>query len=485
MAVINSPSSGNGAEVTTNNELKVIATNNSAVRMFSENDAGTITGSATLMSPETSPDYRLRVGTDTMLLNENFNATTQNTSTWSYTFATMTAAQPGAGTVNFSNVQGTTNAHGAFMRTFQYFPLIGTSALAVEFIAGVFTAPLVTNEIWLMGLGLPSAATTPPTDGVWLKCTSAGWTGVLIYNNVTTETGILWPAASIVLSDLQKWTILVNQQHVEFWRNDELLGEITIPAANGQPFLTGSLPVFMHKYNTGAVSNTNTMRVSGVCVSALDLQTNLPYAHQQALAGGMAYQGQNGFTMGSTAGVPTITSGSSAAPTSAAGSNTAANVTGLGGNGAINAAASAATDFIATSYQVPAGTINITARNLVITGVRISSMNNGAAVATTPTTLQWSIGFGHTAVSMATTESASFATGTTKAPRRIFLGYQSAAVGTAIGGLYSPDIVVDFTSAPIVVAPGQFINTHVKQIIGTATASQTICYTVTFMGYFV
>lgn len=89
-----------------------------AARMFSENDPGTSTGTAYLRSPETSQDYRLRVGMDTILFNDTFNATTQNTSLWSYTFATLTASQPGAGTLNFGTVQGTLITHGAFMKNY-------------------------------------------------------------------------------------------------------------------------------------------------------------------------------------------------------------------------------------------------------------------------------------------------------------------------------------------------------------------------------
>jgi len=98
-----------------------------AARSFSENDPGTVTGTATLKSTETSLDFRNRVGLDTLLFNDTFNATTQNTSLWNYIFVTLTASQPGAGTVNFGTVQGTAVTHGAIMKTFQYFPLTASS----------------------------------------------------------------------------------------------------------------------------------------------------------------------------------------------------------------------------------------------------------------------------------------------------------------------------------------------------------------------
>ena len=56
----------------------------------------------------------------------------------------------------------------------------------------------------------------------------------------------------------------------------------------------------------------------------------------------------------------------------------------------------------------------------MLNGVRISAANLGAAVATTETTLAFSLAFGHSAVSLATTEAAA-----AKAPRRVALGIMS------------------------------------------------------------
>jgi len=487
-SIIRGVTSGTGADVDADKQL-LVKTNTDASKagasvMFFENDDGTLTGSRYLKSGEVSPDWRVRTGTDSVLFTDNFNATTQNTNLWAYTFATLTAAQPGAGSVNFSAVQGTTSAHGAFMRTFQYFPLVNTAPLAVEFMGGMFTAPLVAGEVWLAGLGLPTAAVTRPTDGAWWKLTTAGLVGVLAFNGTETESGVLVPFADITTGQVGKYTMVVGEREVEFWVDDQLAGEVEIPTGNATPWMGASAPVFMQKYNTSSVSNTNTMRVFRVGVTLLDVTTSRPWGVTNSVMGQNAYNGQNGHTMGTTQAVGTITSGSTPnLPTSAAGSNTTANVTGLGGWGAINAAAGAATDFIATSYLNPASTINITGRNLIIKSVKISTINTGAAVATTPTTLLWSLAFGHTAVSLATTETASFATATTHAPRRVQLGFQSAAVGTAIGGLYSPDVTFDFDS-PIVVRPGEYLATVMKIVVGTATASQTITFNVTFDGNF-
>ena len=295
-----------------------------ALRLFSENDPGTITGAPYLKSPETSADFRLRVGVDTVLFNDTFNASTQNTTLWSYTFATMTASQPGNGYLQFGTVQGTTNAHGCFMRTFQYFPMIGTSPLSVEVTGGVFTAGFTAGEIFMAGLGLPTAATTPPTDGAWFKLTSAGLVGEMAYNGTLTQTGVL--AASLPLNEMSKFNIVVGEEEIEFWVNDVLYGELPAATANGQPFMQGSQPAFMMRYNTGAVSNTSVIRVSDFNVSLMDIASNKPWSHQVAGMGQHALFGQNGHTQGKT----TVWA-NNPAPTAVALTNTAAAFTGLGG----------------------------------------------------------------------------------------------------------------------------------------------------------
>jgi hypothetical protein len=451
--------------------------------MFSENDDGTHTGSPYLKSPETSPDFRLRVGVDTVLFQDVFNATTQNTNLWAYTFSTLTASQPGAGTLNFSTVQGTTSAHGAFMRTFQYFPLVNTAPLAAECYFGQFTSPLVSGEVWLFGFGLPTAATTIPTDGVFIRLTSGGLEGVIKFNGTENATTFATPKplADFTVGSIFKTLIVVGEREVEYWVDDVLIGEQELPVANGVPWLQGSLPIFMMKYNTGAVSNTNTMRVSRVGVSLLDVASNKPWGHIQAGQGNLINVGGNGSTMGSTAGGFS----QAAIAATAAGTNTTANVTGLGGYGVMTAQATnvaAAGDMIASSYLNPAGTINITGRNLYITGVTIHCMNTGAAVALTPTSLVWGLAWGHTALSLATAETGSFVTATAHAPRRVPLGMCSAAIGTPVGGLYDRVIERGFNT-PIVVRPGEYIATTVRFRVGTATASQELTYVVSFDGY--
>ena len=476
----------NLAEVDANSNLKVTLPTSSAqagcAQFFSQNDDGTITGAPYVRSPETSPDYRLRVGVDTVLFSDTFNATTQNTGNWNYIFVTMTASQPGAGTLNFGTVQGTAATHGALMRSSQYFPLIGTAPLSVEMTVGQFTALLAANEVWMMGLGVPSAAVTEGTDGVWFRYTTTGLIGEIRYSGTTTQTAVLRTPAQMTLNDLMKFTIIVGEGEIEYWLDDVLLAEQAMPAANGQPFQQSSLPVFFHKYCNGVVANTNTMRVSDVTVSLLDLQTVKPWAHQLAAGGQNAAQGQNGHTMGTTALLPNATAATTV--TGAALSQTVPIAVGLGGQAGIVAGVPGV-DGLITSYQVPAPTINITGRNLYITGVRIDAVNIGAAVATTASVLQWSLAYGATGgtvPTLAQAETGSFVTATARSWRRVPLGLQSWIVAAGIGATTNP-IDVQFDT-PIVVRPGEWVASVAKFIVGTATVSQVIWSTVMINGYF-
>lgn len=468
-----------GANLDAAGNVKVSLTNTAAnmggVRMFSENDPGEVTGTPYLKSPETSSDFRLRVGMDTIILDDTFNGLTQNTTKWAYGNATMTAAMPGAGTLNFGAVQGTAATHGAFLRSFQYIPLYGASGLAVEFHVGQFTAALVANEVFLIGMANVTTAGTEPTDGVWLQFTSGGTILVMRYNGTTTQSGVLGTNASMTVGSLFHYCLVLGNSEVEVWRDDVLLGEMTIPLATAQPFLQGALPVFMQKLCTGTVSNTNTMRVSDITVSQIDILTNKDWGVARSLAGKSGFVGQNGHTQGKTA-----LWANNTAPTAVALTNTTAAFTGLGGIAAVLPTLAAASDGVVFSYQNPAPTINITGRNLVIRGVKVQGAVS-VILAGGPVIYAYAVAFGHTSVSLATAESATFANATAHAPRIVPLGLESYAATAAVGVLGSQGLTLQL-STPIVVRPGEFV-AIVARNLGTVTTTGAITITAAFDSY--
>ena len=164
-------------------------------------------------------------------------------------------------------------------------------------------------------------------------------------------------------------------------------------------------------------------------------------------------------------------------PAAAAPSNTALTAglpAGLGGQGTVTAAATSATEGIWASYQLPLTTVSIGGRRLKISGITIDAVNTGAAVATSSTTLQFALAFGHTAVSLLTADG-----NASKAPRRLPLGIMNWPIGAAIGQQSDKGVVKITLVNPIYVNPGEFVALAAKFLVGTATASQTIQFTYT------
>jgi len=461
--------SGNVAEVNSSNEIKValatgsVPANVGAIRVFSENDPGSVTGDVYLKSPETSSDFRLRVGLDNLLFGDTFNATAQNTGTWKYLFTTMTATMSGGSVLFNANSTGTTTT-GCMLQSWQHFPMFGASGLYWE-ATGQITAAPQANQNYCAGFGFGATATAEPSDGIYFRLNAGGLYGVVKFNGSETVAQLL--TASIPANTNAKYVIAVNQREVEFWVDDVLMADVETPNAQAQMNLCGALPIFFLFYNSGTVSGAPQMqvKVGTVNVSLQDLDCTRQFSHQMA-GMGLAYQGMNGGTMGSLANYANSANPTAAVPTN----TTAALGTGLGGQfWHTNTLAVTPVDGIVCSYQNPVGAVNQTARQMVISKVRIDTAvqttlaNAGGAV------YVWGLAWGHTAVSLATAESASFANNTAKAPRRIPLGVQGA-IGALAQGSVLQTIDVDLDHCPIVVNPGEFVAVVVKNIgtVGTA-----------------
>ena len=493
-AIIRDVSSGTGSKVNTSGQVMVSGETDAdtnpgnvmCVRMFTESDPGAVTGTAYLKSPETSSDFRLRAGLDAVLFTYTFNQSAQDTDTWYYAFSTLTATLPGNGYLQLGSVQGTASGHGAYLQTRQRFAIVGTAPITVEVTFGLFTSTLVTAEGTAFGIGAPAAAGTQPSDGIWLQLTTSGLFLYMVYNTSVTTSSMLRPLSHFNVGQMYKMVLVIGEREVEIWEDDVFLGEVAMPAGEGQPCQQAELPAFVQKYCTGVVSNTNTVRITDFTVTLMDTPQGMDAPLLQAYQGLMGYGGLPGGTMGSQQFVGTITSGSSPiTPTAAAGSNTTPGITTLGGLVAVNAAAGAATDFDVMAWTNPAGGVSQTPRTYVLTGLVIQTYNFGAVVATTPTTILYSIGYGSTGASLATVETTSFTTATTKAARRVAVGISSAAIGAVVGAMYSPDIIRDFSHGPILIRPGEVLNIIAKIVVGTATASQVIEIMITPIGYFI
>ena len=487
-------SSGNIAEVNSANQLKIVpetnAISNSAniggVRNFSENDQGSITGNAYLLSPETDDDYRMRVSQDIILDDELFNYTTQNTGKHTIIAAATNLAPSWTGSGYNTNPTGvTTTTSGATLKTYAMFSYVGTGTLSLDTELS-FTAQPTSNTIVDWGLFQPGASNPfAPTDGVYFRLNASGLQGVLNYNGSETSTGV-FPLSNgtgtWVYTNNKKYQYIlyVTTKDVEFWVNDGsgavLLGELNIPAGQGTAFISTSQPfAIRHAIAGGAAGSSLSATLSryNIRLGGIGMTTSLGDMGNRTLG---SYQGLSGGTMGSLVG-GTVTTGTLVNPTAAVPTNTTAALgTGLGGQFWETVSLAVNTDGIISSYQVPAGSTTVQGRRLKLYGVMLNS-HVQTVVAGGPYVAQFQLAFGHTAVSLQTAESA-----TTKAPRRIMLPAltQLVTAAQAVSTMVSmPGGGYQKFEGPIYVNPGEFVQLVTKHI-GTVGTTGTVAHIVQF-----
>jgi hypothetical protein len=451
----------NGDEIGGGNEAA------GAVVFLSENDPGTMTGTRSVLAPETDSDFRLRVGIETQLDDETFNYTAQNTGKHTYVNTTMANTWNTGGLLTNSG-SITTTTTGTTVATYAYFPIFGGGIISYCQFKGSFSAQPVANTIIDVGMFIRGAANPyAPTDGVYFRLSSAGLTGVINHNGTETTTSVL--PFVYVSGEAHQFLITIQEDKVRFWIDDILYGEIETPVAQGQPCMAASQPFAMrHAIVGGAAGGVLQFTLRDYNISL----GGVPFTRSLGEAGNAtngSYQGLSGGTMGSLASYA-----NSANPTAAVATNTTSAVlTALGGQGWETDTLAVTTDGIIMSYQVPAGTVSIAGRRLRVSGVKISSyvqtsLTGGGYNA------QFSLAFGHTSVSLATAEGVA-----SKASRRIPLGSYTVASGaTALVQL--ADIWLDLSSGPVYVNPGEFI-AIVKKKVGTAPSAGVIAYLFTLI----
>lgn len=445
------------------------------------NDAGTVMGTPRAKRIYGTEANALKIAQSELLWDDTFNATAQNTSKYNFAATTQTGAQAGGYLVLNSGSGNAINTNSG-IQTWRTFPIFAKAETRVTMSGFITTAPQANN---LVEFGLFAAVLTTrvaPTDGVFFRFNAAGeLRGVINYNGTETQTAAITPPSANVNHD---WTIVVQTNDVVFYIDDIVVGVITLltdAPALGQPMSAASVPLTIRTYIGGSAPALATqVKFSDVFVVILGPQLTRNWSEQKCGMGHMAYQGQNGGTMGTTALYANNSNPAATVPTN----TTAALGTGLGGKFQETLTLAAGTDGIIQSFQNPAGSVTQTPRNLYIRGVTIGGVVT-VALTTNPLAGTMSLAYGHTAVSMATAEAASFtAGGTTKAPRRVPLCATSVASATAAAGTPVTGVPVTIAFAsPIVVAPGEFIAvTHNK--VTTAPATGAIMWTITFDAYY-
>lgn len=479
---ITGSSAAGDMQVDANNQAKV-ALNQDATKagfawLVSASDEGDYTTSPLLIAPETDADYRLRIGQDSKLFDEPWSGAAVNSGLWTSTLTTFTVAVAN-GFVKLNSGASTTGSAVARLNTYQTFSLEHGAPLYIEVPVQLQATNFgVANTGWEIGWLLASGITLP-TDGIYLKMSPVGelrlaWN---VNGTETTSASIDTADAALGLTVNETWKLglEVDSDQAKVWINDILAATVPRPAAAAGASLSGALPFTARLYNTASVPATATQLWLGrITIGRMGWAPTLTPVDQLAFQGMGAHQGQSGGTAGQTANHT-----NSAAPASATLSNTAAGYTTLGGKFQFAAVAGAETDYALFGWQVPAVAAGSFNKGVLIKRVTIETYNTVVAVATTPTVLEWAIGVGSTAVSLATAEAA-----TTRAPRRVELGVQSFAVGAAVGAK-GDRIDINFSAAPLPCEAGSFVHLILKMPIATATATEIFRGTATIQAQYV
>lgn len=463
---------GNVAEVDSNNNLKINMpideTTAGFVLLGGLLNDGSAFGSREVIPFAVSEEGRMNAGLDSVIFNDSFNYAAQNTTNYRYPVTTQTVTHAGGYVIlNGSNIT-TINTNSA-IQTYRSMPIYGGFGLEVRISALHTIAPPAnaTTEWGLLTATLPGAAI--PTDGCYFRFTSAGeFRCVINYNGTEASSGPLTiPTANVNHS----YEMLITEETVIFFVDGVVVYDVDTPDAFAQPFASGSVPFTARHYIGGsAPASAFQFKIGAVDINLEDMNTTKPWSHAMSGQGLSCYQGQNGGTLGSTANYANSANPTAAVPTN----TTAALGTGLGGQFWETDTLAVTTDGIISSYQNPVGAPTQTPRTLQITGITISSYVQTALVGG-PYVAQWSLAYGHTAVSLATAEGA-----IAKAPRRIGLGIQAVTAAQAVDTLLAT-VSYKFDT-PITIYPGEFIQT-VKKKVGTAPSSGVIAHVITFDGY--
>ena len=326
----------------------------------------------------------------------------------------------------------------------------------------------VANTVSEFGFGIPATVTAIiPNSAHWRFGSDGTVVPVMTYNGSeqvgTNIAGLLNNA------NYYTWEIVVDDDSALFVCQDVFTGrsisEQTLHVALGSPrvWAASRLPIFERVYNATAPASAPTVLFSDIYVCSLDVLTSKSWQHQVSGAtqgGGESYPGA--FVAANS---QNANYANSAAASNATLSNTTAGYTTLGGQYQFAAVGGAETDYALFGFTVPVGF------TFFCTGIHISTINTGAAVATTATILQWSVANNSSAISLATAGLS-----------RTTIGVQGFQVGAAIGATTN-ELDQPF-EVPLRTDGNRLFQVILKMPVGTATGSQVIRGVVSIRGYF-
>ena len=481
--------SGNVAEVDASNNLDIVTPTVPAQAGYGGAQALVTSGVAyptnaprSTRALFTTDSGRMNLGVDSPLFYAWFPASAIDTSIWSQSTSTQTITV-GSGNLNVNNSATTTASTYAIATSYRWIPYYEDSASRFDCTLQFSATPANHTTVeW----GLFQCATTAaPLDGVLFRITNGGDVFAVANCNGTEQTVDL--GFTVTANVRYEWAIIVDVNVAYYYVNTELAAIITAPKTT---LLTNvpTQPITFRSYNDGTGGGFTKMQVSSASATLMDVGAGRYWSHAMSGMGRNSIQYPTGSgTIGSTAGFTNNSAPSTIAAASLSG--TTPSYSTLGGQFAfIATAAGAETDFALFGFLNPASSATVPGATLFINSIRIDFVNlTATANATNPVIVAWYLGVGSTGASLATTEGAG-----TKICRRINIGNQQLNAAAAIGDPpvrgatpfnSSPPATADFSNAPLVCNPGEYVHVIVRLPISANNTTNVLRGYVYINGY--
>jgi hypothetical protein len=470
LGIVDNSGDLNGLAVNTDHEASVALNQDSEksgfVSMASEKGVKP-NGDRVMKEVECSDNYRLRVENDNILFNDYPTGTALNTSILTTRLSASQTVVVGSNRYELNSSGLTTINSGSMIRTIRTFPWFKANALYAETALSWSLEP-VANWFAEWGLFDATSAIAAISNGAFFRISNNTFRGVMC--NGGTESYVDLGAVPTA-GDVHDTVIEMCQGIVYFWVNDVLKGTIEVPAAQFAPLGLSQIQLAVRTYNGSVIPSVAIkLQVSALQVSIGGFDVNRLWPTVCAGMGRSSCLVPSGAAAGQTANWANSAAVTMIAAASLA--NTTPAFTGLGGQFFVGASAAADTDLHIMNYLVPVGS------TLVIRGARIETANMVVAVATTAHLLQWAIGIGSSASTLAGTEDAIGVT----VRRVVPMGLQHFPVASPVG--YTPPALDYNFDSPLVVYGGQYVSFFYKVLVGTATATQGFRGTIMVNGYF-
>lgn len=484
---------GNGAEVDSNNNLKVNLPVAPLQAGFMQNSF--TRDAATARITRVTEEGEMYGAVGRLMFYADFNGATLLNNQWNTQATTLTAVLTN-GFVKLNGGLVTTLNTGVSISSARGFSIEDGQALRVRQKIR-HTQGSIINKQFDFGIGMYAVAAAQA--GAMVEFAGFRWTltGGLIGVLATTLGGAATEATvningGVPLSDnvTRTYEVLVTTNTAEFWIDGVYQASLSRQADAPCIFKGAAYPVLNRLYFTTAPVSAPSFDIGETAVVKLGPEADLPISYRQALMGRHSSYAQTGLvgTTGNTA----VSVANAAAITATVGSNTASASTGLGGYYACTATnmGVALNNIIMNTYQNPAFPIAAGAatngRNLVITGIRISPMVVTTALTGGGFVANWWVSIGNTAVTQATTDAAGTTTLGTKSPRIIPLSVIDSLAAAAAAGVVATRVGDSYypLETPIVVHPGEFISVGCKILqAGAAVTAGVVTGAVGYGGY--